>query len=164
MRRNLRTDRILSLWQSLNTATYGQLSDDDKEAEIVGIGVSIIRMNIMEESMSAYRDVQSSTRNLFCYIGLINNAYSGTLGASVKFEVFNSSNALIGQTTVTPSATGGSGQIAAGASKVVKGTVDLGSLSALGNAYSVRATVTPDYGTNIQQTFDTCLVTTGPQP
>ena len=135
-----------------------------QEREAVGIGATIVRMNITDQSLNSYRDTSQSTRLLYANITLVNDAFQGNLGADVKFEVFDASNNLLGQQTITSNATGGSGQMPYMSSKLVSGAIDLVSLATLRLAYSVRATVTPNYGQNIGLSYASCMVTDGPSP
>ena len=135
-----------------------------QERETVGIGATVVRMNILDQSLNSYRDTTRSTRLLYVNITLVNNAFQGNLGADVKFEVFDVNNNLIGQNTIYASSTGGSGQMPYMSSRLVSGSVDLGNLLALRSAYSVRATVTPNYGQNIGLSYAVCMVTDGPSP
>lgn len=129
-----------------------------QEYETISIGSTIVKMSILEESLNAYRDTSQSTRNLFVNITLVNDQYQGSLGATVLFEIFNSSSGLITSATRTVS------PIAANASYLLSTSIDMSSLVNLNAAYSVRATVTPSSGTNVATTTAICTVTSGPSP
>lgn len=129
------------------------------EKETVGIGATIVRINIREQSFAAYRDTSQSTRNLFVNLTLVNDEYQGKLGANVVFDVFNSSGSVI--TTVTRSTTA---TIPAGGDYLMKTKIDMGSLSSLRSAFSVRAKATPDITGSTADTFALTTVTDGPSP
>ena len=129
-----------------------------QEYETISIGSTIVKMSILEESLNAYRDTSQSTRNLFVNITLVNDQYQGSLGATVLFEIFNSSSGLITSATRTVS------PIAANAAYLLSTSIDMSSLVYLNAAYSVRATVTPSSGTNVATTTAICTVTNGPSP
>lgn len=129
------------------------------EKETVGIGATIVRINIREQSFAAYRDTSQSTRNLFVNLTLVNDEYQGGLGANVVLDVFNSSGSVI--TTVTRSTTT---TIPAGGDYLMKTQIDMGSLSALRSAFSVRAKATPDITGSTADTFALTTVTDGPSP
>jgi len=154
---------IISFTHNLGQYTNGKFMAL-QERETIGIGTTIVRMNILEQSFNSFRNTEESNRLLYVNITLKNDAFQGTLGADVKFEVFDDQNNMIGQNTITASASGGSGQMPYGTTKLVSGAVDLGNLLILNEAYSVRATVTPDYGQNIGLSYAVCMVTDGPSP
>lgn len=129
------------------------------EKETVGIGATIVRINIREQSFAAYRDTSQSTRNLFVNLTLVNDEYQGGLGANVVLDVFNSSGSVI--TTVTRSTPAA---IPAGGDYLMKTQIDMGSLSALRSAFSVRAKATPDITGSTADTFALTTVTDGPSP
>lgn len=129
------------------------------EKETVGIGATIVRINIREQSFAAYRDTAQSTRNLFVNLTLVNDEYQGGLGANVVLDVFNSSGSVI--TTVTRSTPT---TIPAGGDYLMKTQIDMGSLSALRSAFSMRAKATPDIAGSTADTYALTTVTDGPSP
>lgn len=154
---------FLSADQISFTNALGQLTDGDfialQKPEVVGIGVTIIRMNIIDQSLSAYRDIASSTRNLYTKVTLLNDEYEGSLGATVTFEIFNSQGSpVISSVDRTVS------NIGAGASYTLSTAIDMGSLVNLNAAASVRISVYPNKGVNRATTWASCTVTTGPSP
>ena len=131
------------------------------EKEEIGIGATIIRINILEQSLSAYRNTSQSTRNLFVNLTLLNDTYQGGVKARVYLEVYNESGTQIGSTAQrdTPSA------IPAGGSYLMTTSVDLGSLGNLRSAFSVRARCIPIEVTgNVAETSAATTVTDGPSP
>jgi hypothetical protein len=129
------------------------------EKETVGIGATIVRINIREQSFAAYRDTAQSTRNLFVNLTLVNDEYQGGLGANVVLDVFNSSGSVI--TTVTRSTPT---TIPAGGDYLMKTQIDMGSISALRSAFSMRAKATPDIAGSTADTYALTTVTDGPSP
>lgn len=144
------------------TSETGQMTNGDyialQEPEVVGIGTTIVRMNILDQSLNAFRNTAQSTRLLYLNITLLNNAFEGTLGASVKFDVYNASDVFMKTHTVTVA------DFPADTAKHVSAQIDMSNLLDLRAAYSVRATVTPNYGINRVDTTAVCLVTDGPTP
>ena len=145
------------------TKDLGQLTNGDfialQEPEEIAIGSTIVRMNILPSSLGAYRDTSASTRNLYANITLVNDEYSGSLGATVTFKVFNSAGTQIGsdfQRTVQ--------NFAANTTFLLSTALDLSSLTNLRAAASVQASVYPNTGTNRATTTATCVVTDGPSP
>jgi hypothetical protein len=131
------------------------------EKETIGIGATIIRINILEQSLSAYRNTSQSTRNLFVNLTLLNDTYQGGVKARVYLEVYNESGTQIGSTAQrdTPST------IPAGGSYLMTTSVDLGSLGNLRSAFSVRARCIPIEVTgNVAETSAATTVTDGPSP
>lgn len=131
------------------------------EKETIGIGATIIRINILEQSLSAYRNTSKSTRNLFVNLTLLNDTYQGGVKARVYLEVYNESGTQIGSTAQrdTPST------IPAGGSYLMTTSVDLGSLGNLRAAFSVRARCIPIEVTgNVAETSAATTVTDGPSP
>lgn len=131
------------------------------EKETIGIGATIIRINILEQSLSAYRNTSQSTRNLFVNLTLLNDTYQGGVKARVYLEVYNESGTQIGSTAQrdTPST------IPAGGSYLMTTSVDLGSLGNLRSAFSVRARCVPIEVTgNVAETSAATTVTDGPSP
>ena len=144
----------ITFTSSLGQLTNGKFIAFTTDVETVGIGATVVRMDVVPQTMYAYRDTDSSTRIL--YTGLtIENINSGQGSARVLFEVFNVNNTLLGSNTVTVS------NVNVGARASVVGDVDLGTLTNLRNAFSVRATVTPTYVTNYATSSDACNVTNG---
>lgn len=131
------------------------------EKETIGIGATIIRINILEQSLSAYRNTSQSTRNLFVNLTLLNDTYQGGVKARVYLEVYNESGTQIGSTAQrdTPST------IPAGGSYLMTTSVDLGSLGNLRSAFSVRARCIPiEVVGNVAETSAATTVTDGPSP
>jgi hypothetical protein len=131
------------------------------EKETIGIGATIIRINILEQSLSAYRNTSQSTRNLYVNLTLLNDTYQGGVKARVYLEVYNESGTQIGSTAQrdTPST------IPAGGSYLMTTSVDLGSLGNLRSAFSVRARCIPIEVTgNVAETSAATTVTDGPSP
>lgn len=131
------------------------------EKETIGIGATIIRINILEQSLSAYRNTSQSTRNLFVNLTLLNDTYQGGVKARVYLEVYNESGTQIGSTAQrdTPST------IPAGGSYLMTTSVDLGSLGNLRSAFSVRARCIPiEVIGNVAETSAATTVTDGPSP
>ena len=131
------------------------------EKETIGIGATIIRINILAQSLSAYRNTSKSTRNLFVNLTLLNDTFQGGVKARVYLEVYNESGTQLGSTAQrdTPSA------IPAGGSYLMTTSVDLGSLGNLRSAFSVRARCIPIEVTgNVAETSAATTVTDGPSP
>ena len=127
------------------------------EVETVGIGTTVVRMDVMDGTLYAVRDTSRSTRILYTGCRVVNtNSPQGT--ATALFEVFNSNNVLIGSNTRNVSIGSIGGDVA------VNGDVDLGSLANLRSAYSVRVTITPTNVTNYATSSDDCTVSDGPSP
>ena len=143
------------------TSNLGQLTDGDfislaeEDPDIISIGSSIIKMDIVEDTFVAWRLSSVSMRNLQISISLENNSYQGNLGATVYFEVFNSSNQPMTSATRTVSG------VAYGARTILDTEIDMEQYSHLLTAYSVKATVTPTIGLSVATTSATCLVTDG---
>ena len=147
------------------TSDTGQMTNGKwmalAEKEEIGIDATIIRINIMEQSLSAYRDTSQSTRNLFVNLTLLNDTFQGGVKARVYLEVYNESGTQLGSTDQrdTPSA------IPAGGSYLMTTSVDLGSLGNLRSAFSVRARCIPIEVTgNVAETSAATTVTDGPSP
>lgn len=143
------------------TKDLGQMTNGKfiafNEKETVGIGATVVRMDVVPQTMYAYRDTSSSTRLL--YTGLtIENVNSSQGSASVLFEVFDVNNNLLASNTVTVSG------VSIGDWAHVVGNVDMGSLGNLRTAFSVRATVTPTNVTNYATSSDATTVSNGPSP
>lgn len=146
----------ISFTSSLSGYTNGKFIALN-ETETVGIGATVIRMDVMSNTLYAYRDTSTSTRIL--YTGFtIQNINSGQGTASVLFEVFNSSNTLLASNTVTVAG------VNIGDTARVVGNVDMKSLANLRNAYSVRVTVTPTNVSNYATSSADANVSNGPSP
>lgn len=131
------------------------------EKEEIGIGATIIRVNILEQSLSAYRDISSSTRNLYVNLTLLNNVYSGGLTARVYIEVYDVNGTQLGSTAQRDTST----TIPSGGSYLMTTSVNLDSLANLRSAYSVRVRCIPTGVTgNIAETSAVATVTDGPSP
>ncbi len=144
------------------TSSLGQVTGKYialQEAETVGIGSTITRMDILEHSLGAYRDTSStgSTRYLYVNISLQNNVLSPSLSATAVFTVYDSTNTA--RATATRSVTVSYGNV-----YLISTTIDMGSYSALNAAYSVQVVVTPTQGTNPVETSASVLVSDGPSP
>jgi hypothetical protein len=131
------------------------------EPEEIGIDATIIRVNILEQSLSAYRDISSSTRNLYVNLTLLNNVYSGGLTARVYIEVYDVNGTQLGSTAQRDTST----TIPSGGSYLMTTSVNLDSLANLRSAYSVRVRCIPTGVTgNIAETSAVATVTDGPSP
>lgn len=124
------------------------------EKETVGIGATVVRIDVVPQTLYAYRDTDSSTRILYTGV-TIENINSGQGSADLLFEVFDVNNNLMASNTRNASG------INIGARLYVVGDVDMGNISNLRNAYSVRVTVTPTNVTNYGTSSDVCNVTNG---
>lgn len=124
------------------------------EKETVGIGAAVVRIDVVPQTLYAYRDTDSSTRILYTGV-TIENINSGQGSADLLFEVFDVNNNLMASNTRNASG------INIGARLYVVGDVDMGTISNLRNAYSVRVTVTPTNVTNYGTSSDVCNVTNG---
>ena len=128
------------------------------EKETIGIGSTVVRLPVL--SFNAYYQTSSSTRLLFYYLSLDNTGYTGTLNFTATLEVFNSSNSVIKTATLMSSVAGSSIYQQTPGSPL---SIDMGSLSLLTSAYSVRVTVTiTTSGVNKGDTYAVCDVTNGP--
>ena len=128
------------------------------EVETVGIGATVVRMDVMGGTLYAMRDTSQSTRILYTGCTVVNiNSPQGT--ANALFEVFDASNNLLASnliTTINIQSIGGDAS--------VTGNVDMGSIGNLRSAYSVRVTITPTNVTNYGTSSAVCNVSDGPTP
>lgn len=147
----------ITFTSSLGQYTNGKFIAFNTEVETVGIGATVVRMDVMDGTMYAVRDTSRSTRILYTGCTVVNtNSPQGT--ATALFEVFNSNNVLLGSNTRNVSIGSIGGNVA------VNGDVDLGSISTLRSAYSVRVTITPTNVTNYATSSAVCNVSDGPTP
>ena len=147
----------ITFTSSLGQLTNGKFIAFTTDVETVGIGATVVRMDILGGTMYAMRDTSSSTRILYTGLTVVNtNSPQGT--ANVLFEVFDVNNNLLASNlrNVSISSIGGDAQVV--------GDVDMGSLGNLRSAFSVRAIVTPTNVTNYATTSDACTVSDGPDP
>lgn len=127
------------------------------DVEVVGIGSTITRMDILGHSLSAYRDTSESTRNLFVNVSFQNNVLSPSLSATAVFNVYNSSNTVLATESISIT-------VSYGNVYLLSTTINMGSLVNLNAAYSVQVVVTPTQGTNPVETSASVLVSDGPSP
>lgn len=145
------------------TSNLGQLTNGDfiafveEEPDTISIGTTMVKMDITEDTFGAWRET-GNTRLLYLTITLENNSYQGNLGATIFFEVFNSSNTVIKTDSYTVSG------IPYGGQSSIQTSIDMQSHALLLSAYSVKATVTPTSGLSVATSTASCLVTDGNLP
>jgi hypothetical protein len=128
------------------------------EVETVGIGATVVRMDVMDGTLYAMRDTSQSTRILYTGCTVVNtNSPQGT--AKALFEVFDVNNNLLASNLITTIHI----QSIGGDARVI-GNVDMGSIGNLRSAFSVRVTITPTNVTNYGTSSDDCTVSDGPSP
>ena len=148
----------ITFTSSLGQLTNGKFIAFNTEVETVGIGATVVRMDVMDGTLYAERNTDQSTRTLYTGCTVVNtNSPQGT--ATALFEVFDESNNLLASnliTTIRIQSIGGDER--------VTGDVDMGSIGVLRRAFSVRVTITPTKVTNYGTSSDDCTVSDGPSP
>jgi hypothetical protein len=148
----------ITFTSSLGQYTNGKFLAFNTDIETVGIGATVVRMDVMDGTLYAVRDTSRSTRILYTGCTVVNtNSPQGT--ANALFEVFDVNNNLLASnliTTIHIQSIGGDAH--------VTGDVDMGSIGNLRSAFSVRVTITPTNVTNYATSSDDCTVSDGPSP
>ena len=148
----------ITFTSSLGQLTNGKFIAFNTEVETVGIGATVVRMDVMDGTLYAIRDTASSTRLLYTGCTVVNtNSPQGT--ANALFEVFDESNNLLASnliTTIHIQSIGGDER--------VTGDVDMGGLGLLRRAFSVRVTITPTNVTNYATSSAVCNVVSDSTP
>ena len=148
----------ITFTSSLGQLTNGKFIAFNTDVETVGIGATVVRMDVMDGTLYAVRDTSQNTRILYTGCTVVNtNSPQGT--ANALFEVFDVNNNLLASnliTTIHIQSIGGDAH--------VTGNVDMGSIGNLRSAFSVRVTITPTNVTNYGASSDDCTVSDGPSP
>ena len=146
----------ISFTSSLGQLTNGKFVAFNTEPETVGIGTTVVRMNVMANTLYAVVDTSRSTRLL--YTGCtIENVNSPQGSADVVFEAFDENNNSLGSNLRTVS-------MNIGATKSVTGDIDLRSVGALRRAFTVSVIVTPTNVSNYGTSSDAVMVVHDPTP
>ena len=147
----------ISFTSSLGQLTNGKFVAFNTEPETVGIGTTVVRMNVMANTLYAVVDTSRSTRLL--YTGCtIENVNSPQGSANVVFEAFDENNNSLGSNLRTVSG------MNIGATQSVTGDIDLQSIGALQRAFTVSVIVTPTNVSNYGTSSDAVMVVHGPTP
>ena len=143
--------------KSLGQYTNGKFLAFNTDVETVGIGTTVVRMNVMANTLYAVVDTSRSTRLL--YTGCtIENVNSPQGSANVVFEAFDENNNSLGSNLRTVSG------MNIGATLSVTGDIDLQSIGALQRAFTVSVIVTPTNVSNYGTSSDAVMVVHGPTP
>jgi len=147
----------ITFTSSLGQLTNGKFIAFNTEVETVGIGTTVVRMNVMANTLYAVVDTSRSTRLL--YTGCtIENVNSPQGSANVVFEAFDENNNSLGSNLRTVSG------MNIGATQSVTGDIDLQSIGALQRAFTVSVIVTPTNVSNYGTSSDAVMVVHGPTP
>ena len=147
----------ISFTSSLGQLTNGKFVAFNTEPETVGIGTTVVRMNVMANTLYAVVDTSRSTRLL--YTGCtIENVNSPQGSANVVFEAFDENNNSLGSNLRTVSG------MNIGATLSVTGAIDLQSVGVLQRAFTVSVIVTPTNVSNYGTSSDAVMVVHGPTP
>jgi hypothetical protein len=147
----------ISFTSSLGQLTNGKFVAFNTEPETVGIGTTVVRMNVMANTLYAVVDTSRSTRLL--YTGCtIENVNSPQGSANVVFEAFDENNNSLGSNLRTVSG------MNIGATLSVTGDIDLQSVGVLQRAFTVSVIVTPTNVSNYGTSSDAVMVVHGPTP
>lgn len=147
----------ISFTSSLGQLTNGKFVAFNTEPETVGIGTTVVRMNVMANTLYAVVDTSRSTRLL--YTGCtIENVNSPQGSANVVFEAFDENNNSLGSNLRTVSG------MNIGATLSVTGDIDLQSVGVLRRAFTVSVIVTPTNVSNYGTSSDAVMVVHGPTP
>lgn len=147
----------ITFTSSLGQLTNGKFVAFNTEPETVGIGTTVVRMNVMANTLYAVVDTSRSTRLLYtgCTIENINSPQGS---ANVVFEAFDENNNSLGSNLRTVSG------MNIGATLSVTGDIDLQSAGVLQRAFTVSVIVTPTNVSNYGTSSDAVMVVHGPSP
>lgn len=147
----------ISFTSSLGQLTNGKFVAFNTEPETVGIDTTVVRMNVMANTLYAVVDTSRSTRLL--YTGCtIENVNSPQGSANVVFEAFDENNNSLGSNLRTVSG------MNIGATLSVTGDIDLQSVGVLQRAFTVSVIVTPTNVSNYGTSSDAVMVVHGLTP